>query len=82
MFSRTTIASSMRKPMASESAINDIMLRVNPMTYMKKKVEMTDVGSARAEITVERQSSMKRKITNTAIKPPNTRSRRTSWSSR
>ena len=41
--------------MTSDSAINVIMLIVNPTTYMKKNVAITDVGSASAEINVERQ---------------------------
>ncbi len=57
--------------MTSDSAISDIMLKVKPTTYMKKKVAMTEVGSASAVISVERQSRMKRKITSTAMMPPN-----------
>ena len=56
--------------MTSDSAISVIMLKVKPTTYMKKKVAMTEVGSASAEISVERQSRMKTKMTSTAIKPP------------
>ncbi len=64
--------------MTSESAINVIMLIVKPAMYMKKNVAMTDVGSASAEISVERQSRMKMKMTSTAIKPPKTMWLRTS----
>ena len=49
--------------MTSDSAISVIMLMVKPARYMKKNVEMTDVGSASAVISVERQSRMKTKIT-------------------
>ena len=56
--------------MTSESAISVIMLMVKPATYMKKNVAMTEVGSASAEISVERQSRMKTKMTSTAIAPP------------
>ena len=48
--------------MTSESAISVIMLRVKPATYMKKNVAMTEVGSASAMISVERQSRMKTKM--------------------
>ena len=56
--------------MTSDSAINVIMLMVNPTMYMKKNVAITEVGSARAVISVERQSRMNTKITSTAIRPP------------
>ena len=48
--------------MTSESAISVIMLMVKPATYMKKNVAMTEVGSASAEISVERQSRMNTKM--------------------
>ena len=70
MFSRTTTASSMRMPITSDSAISDIMLKVKPATYMKKNVAMTEVGSASAVMSVERQSRMNRKMTSTAMMPP------------
>ena len=35
--------------MTSDSAINVIMLMVKPTTYMKKKVAITEVGSASAD---------------------------------
>jgi len=53
------------------------MLMVKPATHMKKKVEMTDVGRARAVMSVDRQSRMKTKITSTAIKPPKMMASRT-----
>ena len=56
--------------MTSDSAISVIMLMVKPATHMKKNVAMTEVGSASAEISVERQSRMKTKMTSTAIRPP------------
>ncbi len=56
--------------MTSDSAISVIMLMVKPTTYMKKKVAITEVGSASAEISVERQSRMKMKMISTAIRPP------------
>ena len=57
--------------MTSDSAISDIMLKVKPAMYMKKNVATTEVGSARAVISVERQSRMNRKMTSTAMIPPN-----------
>ena len=56
--------------MTSDSAISVIMLMVKPTTYMKKKVAITEVGSASAEISVERQSRMKMKMISTAMRPP------------
>ncbi len=56
--------------MTSDSAINVIMLMVKPTAHMKKKVATTEVGSASAEISVERQSRMKMKMISTAIRPP------------
>ncbi len=65
--------------MTSDSAINVIMLMVKPAIYMKKNVAMTEVGSASAVISVERQSRMKMKMTNTAMMPPKMMCSRT-WS--
>ena len=60
----------MRMPMTSDSAISVIMLMVKPTAHMKKNVAITEVGSASAEISVERQSRMKTKMISTAIRPP------------
>ena len=54
------------------------MLSEKPATHMKKNVAMTDVGSASAVMSVERQSRMKTKTTSTAMRPPKTMFRRTS----
>ena len=70
MFSRTTTASSIRMPITSDSAISVIMLMVKPIAYMKKNVAITDVGSASAVISVERQSRMNTNTTSTAMMPP------------
>ena len=56
--------------MTSDSAISVIMLMVKPTAHMKKNVAITEVGSASAEISVERQSRMKTKMISTAIRPP------------
>ena len=54
MFSCTTMASSMSMPIASVSAISVIMFSVNPMAYMRMKVESTAVGRTRALMNVLR----------------------------
>ena len=60
MFSRTTIASSIKSPTHNESAISVIMLMVKPNRYMKRKVPMSAIGSVRPVITVERHELRKR----------------------
>jgi len=45
MFSRTTMASSISRPMASESASSVIVLSVKFSAHMAKKAEMMDTGS-------------------------------------
>ena len=56
MFSRTTIASSMSSPMASESAISVSMFSVMPRKYMTMNDEMTEIGSVRPVMIVECKS--------------------------
>jgi hypothetical protein len=70
MFSRTTTASSMSRPMARLRPSSVIMLSVKPSTYMRKNVPMTEVGSASALISVDLRSSMKIKMMRIAIAPP------------
>ena len=48
MLSRTTTASSMSRPMASESPSSVSWLSEKPSTYMTKSVPTTEVGSASA----------------------------------
>ena len=55
MFSRTTIASSIRSPIASDNASSVIVFSVKPNRNMPKNAEMTEIGSARPVMTVERQ---------------------------
>ena len=55
MFSRTTIASSIRMPIASESPRSDIVLSVKPQAHTAMNAASVDTGSARPVITVERQ---------------------------
>jgi hypothetical protein len=59
MFSITTMASSMRMPMDSDSPINVITLRVKPSASMRMNEEITDTGSARDVIAVAFQSFRK-----------------------
>ncbi len=61
MFSRTTIASSMSRPIASESAISVSMLSVMSRKYMTMNDEITEIGSVRPVITVERHEFRKQK---------------------
>jgi hypothetical protein len=70
MFSRTTTASSMSKPIASDKPSNVIMFSVKPSTYIKKNVATTLVGNATALISVDRKSSMKIRMMKIAIAPP------------
>ena len=55
MFSRTTMASSMRMPMARERAIRVMAFRVKSRTFMMMKVLITDTGRVRLVMMVERQ---------------------------
>ena len=57
MDSRTTTASSMRRPIASESASSVSWLMENPIAYIANSVPTTEVGRARAEMSVPRRSS-------------------------
>ena len=70
MFSRTTIASSMSRPMASDSAISVIMFSVMPRKYMTMNDEMTEIGSVRPVMTVERQELRKQKTMRMVSRPP------------
>ena len=55
MFSRTTIASSIRRPIESESASSVMVFSVKPNSHMAKKLEMIATGSVRPVMTVDRQ---------------------------
>ena len=61
MFSRTTIASSMRMPMASERPSSDMVLSVKPAHHKATKLAAPRTGSASPVITVERQELRKMK---------------------
>ena len=70
MLSRTTTASSMSRPMASDSPSSVIWLSEKPMAYMTKSVPITEVGRASAEMKVPRRSSRKSRMISTAMAPP------------
>ena len=55
MFSRTTMASSMRRPMHSDSAISVRKLSVKPNAYSAMNVAITAIGSVRPVMIVLRQ---------------------------
>src|SRR5438067_1466662 len=59
MFSITTIASSIRMPIESDSAISVSTLSVKPMASITMKLEITDTGSAREVMAVAFQSFRK-----------------------
>ena len=61
MFSRTTIASSISMPMASERPIRVSTFRVKPKTRIAMKAAITEMGRVRPVITVERQEFRNRK---------------------
>src|SRR5205085_2671032 len=70
MFSRTTIASSIRIPIASESPSSDMVLSVNPNAHTAMNDASTDTGSARPVITVDRHELRKTKTTSTVRSAP------------
>ena len=72
MFSRTTIASSIRSPIASDSAISVRVLSVMLRKYMTMNDEITEIGSVRPVITVERHELRKQNTMRTVSRPPST----------
>ena len=73
MFSRTTIASSISKPMHSDKAMRVIMLMVKPNKLMNKKVPITAMGKASPVMMVERQEFKNKNTINTVSKAPSMR---------
>ena len=59
MFSRTTMASSMSTPMASDRPNRLMKLSVNPASQTAMKLAITEVGSESAVISVERHELRK-----------------------
>jgi hypothetical protein len=70
MFSRTTMASSIRMPIARLRPSSDIVLSVNPKAQTAMNEARTDTGSARPVITVERQLLRNRNTTRTVSSAP------------
>jgi hypothetical protein len=70
MFSRTTIASSIRIPIANESPISDIVSRLKPNAQTAMKLARTEIGSATPVMTVERHELRNRKTTSTVRNAP------------
>jgi hypothetical protein len=64
------MASSIRMPMASERPISDIEFKVKPNAHTATKDAITETGSARPVITVERHELRKRKTTSTVSSAP------------
>ena len=72
MFSRTTIASSMSRPMHSDSAISVRKLSVNPKRCTATKVAITEIGSVSPVMIVLRHECRKRKTMKTVRSAPST----------
>ena len=70
MFSRTTIASSIRRPMQSDSAIIVMKFSVKPKAFSTMNVDMTAIGSVRPVMIVERQLRRNRNTISTVSRPP------------
>ena len=73
MFSRTTMASSISKPMHSDKAMRVIILMVKPNKLMNKKVPITAIGKASPVMMVERQEFKNKNTINTVSKAPSMR---------
>ena len=70
MFSRTTMASSMRMPMASDRPSSDIVFSVKPNAHTATNDASTDTGRASPVMTVERHELRNRKTTATVSAAP------------
>ena len=79
MFSRTTIASSISMPMASDRPIRVITLSVKPKSFIALKAAITEIGSVSPVITVERQEFRNTNTMSTVSTPPMSIVRFTSW---
>ena len=72
MFSRTTIASSIRMPIASDRPNKLIVFSVKPSSQSGMNAASTETGSARPVMTVERHEIRNRNTTSTVrIAPSN-----------
>ena len=72
MFSRTTIASSISMPMASDRPISVRTLSVKPNIRIAMKAATTEIGSVSPVITVDRHELRNRKTMKTVNRPPST----------
>ena len=72
MFSRTTIASSISMPMASDRPISVSTFSVKPNMRMAMNAAMTEIGSVRPVMTVERHELRNRNTMKTVSRPPRT----------
>ena len=63
IFSTTTMASSITKPVAMVSAISDRLLRLKPARYITPKVPTSDSGTATLGISVAATLRRNRKVT-------------------
>src|SRR3954469_25924265 len=72
MFSRTTMASSINTPMASDRPSRVMKLSVNPHSQTAMNADSTEVGSDSAVISVERQELRKAYTTKMVSTAPNT----------
>ena len=61
MFSRTTMASSISRPMHSDSAIRVKKFSVKPKAFMAMKLASTEIGRVRPVMMVERHECRNRK---------------------
>ncbi|CAH0291699.1 hypothetical protein SRABI106_03529 [Rahnella aquatilis] len=63
MFSTTTMASSITKPVAMVSAISERLLRLKPHRYITPKVPTSESGTATLGISVAATLRRNRKVT-------------------
>ncbi len=85
MFSRTTIASSIRIPIANDRPSSDIVSSLNPSAHTAMKLASTEIGSATPVITVERHEFRNRNTTSTVSTAPRNNASSTlltAWSTR
>ena len=70
MFSRTTIASSINMPIASDRPISVSTFSVKPNACIAMNAATTEIGSVRPVMTVERHEFRNRNTMNTVSRPP------------
>ena len=70
MFSRTTMASSINRPMDSDKASRVSMFKVKPNIWIANRVPISDTGSVRPVITVLRQLPRNRNTISTVRPAP------------